>query len=306
MPITLEYGVPTDKCGLQLLLGIAKGFFREEGLDLSVKVVYGGPEIAAAYDSGRLKIGELGTPPCLTALSNGHRFKIVGSGVRRGAVQHLVIRPDLEHWKDLRGRRLAALTIGSCSYWFLRALLKKHDVDPDKDLEIIGLGDRYPQVVELLANGKIDGAVIAEPNVTIAESAGLCCVWVSLASVDFLPRLQWTVCVANLDVIEHEPALVEAVLRGCRRSYRYAAENPEEWVRLGARHFGIGEEIMTRAIEREIGDLHFDCEIDVDGLKAAIEFQESLGSLARPIALDDIVDFKFQKLFMEPILISPH
>jgi hypothetical protein len=51
MTIALEYGVPTDKCGLQLRLGIEKGFFRDEGLVLAVPVVFGGPEIAAAYDT---------------------------------------------------------------------------------------------------------------------------------------------------------------------------------------------------------------------------------------------------------------
>ena len=67
MAQSINYGVPTDRCGLQLRLGIEKGFFREHGIDLTLRVVFGGPEIAAEFDSGRLKIGELGTPPALTA-----------------------------------------------------------------------------------------------------------------------------------------------------------------------------------------------------------------------------------------------
>ena len=73
----IEYGIPTDKEALQLRLGIGKGFFRDEGLDFSLRVIFGGPEIAAAYDSGALKIGELGSPPATTALSKGARFHIV-------------------------------------------------------------------------------------------------------------------------------------------------------------------------------------------------------------------------------------
>ena len=52
MAHSISYGVPTDRCGLQLRLGIEKGFFREEGIDLSLRVVFGGPEIAAEIDSG--------------------------------------------------------------------------------------------------------------------------------------------------------------------------------------------------------------------------------------------------------------
>ena len=73
----IEYGIPSDKEAIQLRLGIARGFFRAEGLHLSLKVIFGGPEIAAAYDSGALKVGELGSPPATTALSKGARFGIV-------------------------------------------------------------------------------------------------------------------------------------------------------------------------------------------------------------------------------------
>ncbi len=290
----IEYGVPTDREGLQLRLGMEKGFFREEGLDLSLKVIFGGPEIAAAYDSGRLKIGEMGTPPALTAIAKGLRFKIVGSSVRRGAVQYLVAQPRLRTWRDLAGCKLAALTIGSCSYWFMRELLIHNGLNPDADLTIVGLGPRYPSVVELIRTGEIDGAVISEPNVTIGEHAGIFRVWAGLAEADFVPRLQWCVFVANDAMLEQEQALVEAALRACRRSYRYAAANPDEWAAFGARYFGIDRAVMQRAIARELNSLHFDCEIDVDGLRAAIALQHKLGALDRELGLHDVADFRFQ------------
>ena len=67
MPRLLTYGLPTDRCGLQLRLGVEKGFFCEEGIDLELRVIFGGPEIAAELDAGRLLVGELGAPPGLTA-----------------------------------------------------------------------------------------------------------------------------------------------------------------------------------------------------------------------------------------------
>ena len=63
MAESISYGVPTDRCGLQLRLGIEKGFFREQGIELDLRVVLGGPEIAAELDAGRLRVGELGTLP---------------------------------------------------------------------------------------------------------------------------------------------------------------------------------------------------------------------------------------------------
>ena len=293
MAIPFEYGVPTDKCGLQLRLGIEKGFFRDEGIDLAVRVVFGGPEIAAAYDSGRLKIGELGTPPGLTALGKGARFKIVGSSVRRGAVQYFVARPEIADWPALAGRRVGVLTIGSCSYWFMREVLSHHGLAPDRDVEIVGLGPRYPGVVDLVSDGELDGAIISEPNVSIGEAAGGFKVWLGLNQVDFVPAMQWSIVVANQEALAAEAEAIGAVLRGCRRSYRYAAEHRDEWAAFGARHFGIPHAVMARSIAREFDDLHFDGQIDLPGLGAALALQRKLGAVTGDLDVDAIVDLRY-------------
>jgi ABC-type nitrate/sulfonate/bicarbonate transport system substrate-binding protein len=105
--------------------------------------------------------------------------------------------------------------------------------------------------------------------------------------------MQWSIAVANDDLLANEPDLVGAVLRGCRRSYRYAAQNRAEWADFGAHYFGIKRETMMKSIERELGDLHFDCEIDLAGMEAAIALQRKLGAVTHPIRLADIVDARF-------------
>ena len=293
MSVTLEYGIPTDKEALQLRLGIARGFFREEGIDLTLKIVFGGPEIARAYDEGVLKIGELGSPPATTAIGRGARFKIVASGVRRRALQYFVAAPAIGDWNDLRGKTVAALSIGSCSYWFMREVLQRHGLDPDRDLKIMGLGERYPHVVDLFRCGELAGAVLSEPNVSIGEGSGAYRVMLGLTDTAFCPDMQWGVVVAGPGTIANESELVRAVLRGCRKSYRYAAANPDEWIAFGADYFGIERATMAKSIEREMSGLHFDGEIDLSGLQQAIDLQVRLGALKQPLRAQDIVDLRF-------------
>jgi NitT/TauT family transport system substrate-binding protein len=293
MPTAVEYGVPTNRCGLQLLLGQERGIFRDEGIELALRVVFGGPEIAAEFDSGRLAVGEIGTPPGLTALAKGARFKIVGSGVRRGAVQYFVAHSRFTDWPDLAGSKLGVLSRGSCSDWYMRKVLAHHGIDPDADVTIRGLGPRYPEIMELLAAKELDGAIMSEPHVTVGEEAGLFKVWLGMNKLDFVPPMQWTVAVANNRALADDPGLVAAVLRGCRRSYHYAAENRDEWADFGAHHFKISPTTMMKSIERELGDLHFDCQIDFDGLEAAIALQQKLGAMTAPLGLADIVDSRF-------------
>jgi NitT/TauT family transport system substrate-binding protein len=296
MTTVVEYGVPTDRCGLQLRLGAEKGFFRDEGIELKLRIVFGGPEIAAELAARRLPIGELGTPPGLTALAKGARFKIVGSGVRRGAVQYLVAHPRLADWRGLVGTRLGVLSRGSCSDWYLREVLQHYGIDPEQSVTICPLGPRYPMVLKLLAAGELDGAILSEPHVTMGEDAGLFRVWMSMNEVAFVPRMQWTIAVANDDVLADQPGMVGAVLRGCRRSYRYAAENRDEWADFGAYYFNISHQAMARSIDREFNDLHFDCAIDIPGLEAAVALQRKLGAITAPLPLADIVDERFSPL----------
>jgi len=293
MSKSLTYGVPTDRCGLQLRLGIEKGFFREEGIDLALRVVFGGPEIAAELGAGTLLIGELGTPPGLTAMANGARFKIIGSGVRRGAVLYFVARKQLSTFADLKGARLGVLSRGSCSDWYMRGLLCHQGHDPEADVAIVGLGQRYPQVLGMLADGGLDGAIISEPHVSMGEEAGYFNVWLGVNRCDFAPRMQWTIMVANNELLLREPDLIRSFLAACRRSYRYAAHHREEWADFGARYFHIPRATMMKSIERELPDLHFDCEIDREGLAAALALQQKLGNVPLSLRLSDILDERF-------------
>ena len=289
----LDYGVPQDKTGLQLRLGVDKGFFRDEGMDLNIRVIFGGPEIAKAYDSGELKFGEFGTPPATTALSRGARFRIVGSGVRRRALQSLVARPEIRDWADLRGTTAATLSTGSCSHWFMRLVLQDHGLDPDRDLTMLGLGPRYPQVLELFERNEIQAAVIAEPSIAIGESRGLLHVMEELTDAKYCPGMQWSVVVANNLTIETEPELLRAGLRASRRSYHYCARHADEWTDYAASYCGTDRVTMARALAADAHGLHLDCEPDIAGLQQAIDLQRRLGAIKAPMRAEDIVDLRF-------------
>ena len=113
--------------------------------------------------------------------------------------------------------------------------------------------------------------------------------------------MQWSVAVANVGVLAADSELIGAVLRGCRRSYHYAADNRGEWADFGAHYFVIPRETMMKSIEREFDDLHFDCAIDFEGLQAAVDLQRKLGAVTKPLPLADIVNSRF--VFSSPNLL---
>jgi NitT/TauT family transport system substrate-binding protein len=280
MTIKLDYGVPTDRSGINVRFGVAKGFFAEEGIDLAVKAVFGGPEIAAAYHSGALKIGELGSPPGITAIAHGHRFKIVGSGLQRGVSLFLLLSPEITNWDELKGKTFGALSRGSCSYWYLRELLAQHGIDPDKDVTIRGLGPDYSRQLELFERGEIAGLLSAEPNGALGEYRGVVKSWGDVFSLAEVPPLQWVIQVANEDFLIQEPELVRTVLRTALRSSRYLAAHRDEWIDFAAKHFDVPWRVAKTAIEREQPFFQFDGKIDEQGLANAVDLQHYLGAIA--------------------------
>jgi NitT/TauT family transport system substrate-binding protein len=294
MAIKLDYGVPTDRSGINVRFGVAKGFFAEEGIDLNVRVIFGGPEISAAYHSGELKIGELGSPPGITAIAHGHRFKIVGSGLQRGVSLFLLLSPDITTWDDLRGKTLGALSRGSCSYWYLRSLLTQHGVDPDKDVSIRGLGPDYPRQLVLFERGEIAGLLSAEPNGALGEHRGVIKSWGDVFSLADVPQLQWVIQVANEDFLAKEPELVRTVLRTALRSSQYLAAHRDEWIAFAARHFDVPQQVAETAIDRERPFFQFDGKLDESGLRNAIDLQHHLGAIADRLPIGHFLAGGFQ------------
>jgi ABC-type nitrate/sulfonate/bicarbonate transport system substrate-binding protein len=289
----IEYGVPTDKCAVPVRLGIEKGFFKDEGIDLSVRIIFGGPPLAAAYDSGILQFGEIGSPPCVNAISRGARFKIVGGAARRKAHLYLGVRVDIGDFHELRGKRLGLLSMGSCPEWFARKIFRKEGLDPDRDIVFVPLLDEYPRIVSVLREGRIDAVLAQEPNLALGESQGLLRVWAGALDEPYLPRFQWMVVVARTDLIEQEPELIRALLRAYRRSAHYAAEHPDEWVAFASRRFGIDRKTVWRAVERELPHLHLDCQVDLEGLQRVIGLQQELGAVTGSLLASEIVDLRF-------------
>ena len=294
MAVKLDYGVPTHRSGLNVRFAVEKGFFLEEGIELSVRVIYGGPEISAAYDTGELKIGELGTPPGVTAIGNGKRFKIVGSGFQRGIGLFFLVNPKIKDWSDLRGKTLGSLSIGSCSYWYLLELLKQHGLDPAKDVTIRGLGDDYPRQIELFEKGEIVGLLSPEPNGALGEAGGVLKSWGDVLSLGDVPQLQWLIQVANQNFLRAEPGLVRTVLRAAQRASRYLGAHRDEFVAYTASFYGIPKDVAEIAVRRELPFLHFDGQLDLEGLQHAIDLQYHLGAIKQKLPVEHFVASGYQ------------
>ncbi|WP_413738185.1 ABC transporter substrate-binding protein [Sodalis sp. RH21] len=294
MSRSLIYGAVTKHAAVLSRFGAQAGFFAREGIDLTVQNVFGGPEMAAAVESGAVHIGEVGTPPGLTAIGEGKRIRIVGSSLDRGLAFFLLTRADIRHWRDFKGKTVAALSRGSCGYWYLRDILAQNGVDPDRDVTFRHLGGDIDKQLELLAAGEIAGLLSGEPYLSLGERSGVARSWGAPQKLADVPSIQWSIQIAGQDFIEREPDLLRDVLEIIRQTAHYVWRNPDEWIAFYRKLHNVDEEIARNSIKHEWPYFHFDGQIDIPGLERALDLQYRIGSTPRRLSRDEVLDLRYQ------------
>jgi NitT/TauT family transport system substrate-binding protein len=291
---TVDFGTPSNNDALSVRFGIREGVFERLGIDLRVRTLFGGPAIAAAFDSGEIGIGSLGSPSGLVPLAAGARFKVVGSGCRQAAHMYLGVRKSVSSYAELKGCRIGVLSIGSCPSWIVHRMLRCHGLDPGKDVQLVALHDRYPRIIELVESGELDACLVTEPNLSIGESRELLDVWAAAYEAPYLPRFQWIVRVANEQLLHRDPELVATVLAGCNASAQLAVEHCEPFVHFVAHYYGVEPSAVQAGMRRELPRYQVNGTLDLDGLELAVDLMHELGGIEQKLVLESFCDLQFQ------------
>ncbi len=269
-----------------LYFGRRMGFFQEQGLSLEIRYFWGGPELARAVSRGQVLIGEMGLPPFLIGFSQGLPARVIGSSIVRQLDHYLVGRPDIERVEGLRGKKIGILSCGSCDDTFLRSMLRSSSLDPDKDVEIVSLGDAYGRIESFLS-GKVDAGFLVEPFMSQAIGQGQVII---LATVkDYYPKYQWGIIFAHTRLLEENPALVGRAMNAFRRSCRAIKENPDEAASFGAQVFRLNKEVFRQSMLRGLESWELEAEPDIEGIKNCLAIQQEVGAISKNLDLPAII-----------------
>lgn len=163
-----------------MFIGVDKGYFKHEGLELSFERFGVGADQMAMLGAGRLDIASGAPSPTLfNAITRGLPLVVVADkgSLRRGfGFNAFVVRKALvdggqfKTLGDLRGRVLASASPTSIVNFENYLILKKGGLTPkDVTTEYVEFADQPAA----MANGKIDAAVMVEPFATAAEARGV-------------------------------------------------------------------------------------------------------------------------------------
>ena len=209
-----------------------KGFFTDEGLDVSIVTTEGTAERKAAMVANRIDV--LGDTVDLLVLSRDEQVPSVAVmelDVSNGA-DGIIVTDDIKTVADLKGKSIAVQKnfVGES---FLLYVLKKYDLSPD-DVELIDMESGAAGAA--FVAGSVDVAVTYEPWLSKAKERENGKILISSADE---PGVIVDILSVHEDVLAQRPDDIKKLMRAWFRAVDYAKQNPEEANAIMAKYYDL-------------------------------------------------------------------
>lgn len=226
----------------------------------------GGEKLVRSLDEGLNDLSFGGVPAMLSFIDKGSRMKILLPTMADGA--GMVVRPDLpaRNWQEFVALARTAsepLKIGfksvlSVQLLILEAALRAEEIPHARGMEaregtrvlLVDLAEEK-NLLPALENGIVDGYVINQPYVAMAEHKGSGRTLAQLSDLPPAGRWENTPCCAlagNSSYVAAHPKEVEALLTLLLRANQYISAHQEESARQVAAWLGVAPEVERLAL----------------------------------------------------------
>ena len=162
-----------------IFIGMEKGFFKEQGIDINPEWFDAAHPIAVATASNKVQVGATGiTASLFNMVAGGQNLSIVADKGREQkgfSSSAVLMRTDLweagaKKIEDLKGKRVGITQTGSTFHYMLGRLLETKGLKLT-DVEIVPLG-KLSALMAALQGKQVDAVILNEPNITKMEKAG--------------------------------------------------------------------------------------------------------------------------------------
>jgi NitT/TauT family transport system substrate-binding protein len=193
-----------------IFVALEKGYYAEQGLDVTLEPLPGGADLIALTANNQFQISAAGAGPAFwNAVALGLPIKVIAPGHQEGnpvATPLMFSKAACESGAidsvdDLRGKRVSVNARGGTEYWLAAALGTGGLTLDDVTVETIP----FAEAVLALESGAIDAAMIGEPLATKAIQDGMA---VPLTESFPIDNVLPTIIIANTDFAAENPELV--------------------------------------------------------------------------------------------------
>ena len=234
-------------------VAIEKGYFAEEGLNLTLVTGFGADKTMTAVISGEADIGFMGAEASVYAYQEGATDPVVNfAQLTQRAGNFLVAReemPDFK-WEDLKGEKVLGGRKGGMPEMVFEYILKKNSIDPQKDLTIDQSIDFGSTAAAFTGDDSAAYTVEFEPSATILEKEGAGYVVASLGEASgYVPYTSYS---AKASYMKENPEIIQKFTDALQKGMDYVqSHTPEEIAEVIAPQFKETDlETITAIVKR--------------------------------------------------------
>ena len=285
---------------LPAYVALNQGYFKDAGLDVSMKTSQGTDKGMSALLSGSADVVLIGPeasiyvansespvkPKIFCGLTATDGFLLMSRNKPAGAFD----------WKQLKGRNVMAFRPGSSPDVFLQSAMRKNGVNPKTDLKLVSNIGPAARTGAWLS-GQNDYAIFLEPEATMIEKEGKGYVVASVGHE--VGPVDYTVFTATDAFLKQNPKVAQAWTDAIVRAQKYVATAPAADLAKGVASFfpGMSEAELVAAVERYrgIGLWKRNPKVEKQAIDSLQDMLIASGVLepAKRVAYDAVVDSTF-------------
>jgi NitT/TauT family transport system substrate-binding protein len=268
----------------------AKGFFKQEGLDVLLVLFNAGATNLQALIGGDVHIMGSAFVETIGGRAAGVDIKNFW-GVSNIMPFQLYSQPDFKSMKQAKGKRFAISRFGSLTDFLTRATLRHFNVD-EKEVTILQIGSTPARFAALSAKG-VDASLVWFPVTEIAKAQG----YNKLLDLkEVFPEWPYETFAAKESYLAKEKDQVVKFLRAFQRGVKYTRENKDEAVKVMRKYVKIDPAYAPAGYDEYRDSFPLNGQIAEKAIPVVIEEEFRTGRIKKKLTLEDMLERSFIKM----------
>jgi NitT/TauT family transport system substrate-binding protein len=276
---------------LPFRVAIAKGFFKDQGLTLEPIFVRGGPIAITALVSGNVDFASIGgAQAAIRSNARGLDLQIIAS-LSHYTNYTLLGSKEAKSVEDLRGKIIGVTGAGAFSDFAIRIYLKRHNLDPDKDVTLRAIGGTALRAIALEKSVISAAPFAAEDTVRLLDKG-----FPMIVNLNEALRIPQSVFVTRGEVLQKYPETTKRFLKAVILGLQFAKHNKQEAIKTGFAAGLQGDlDVVNRSYDLFSPGYATDLSVAQDGIQIMLDEDIRAGVVDKKFNLDRVINDRILK-----------
>lgn len=249
-----------------------KGLFMQEGIDIEIVRLEGGPACASALLSGEVDLTCALGPLIRRAMRDGARGFRGISGLRKKIAFSIVGKPDFTSINDLQGKSIESPHSDWSGGTYYKYVLRELGLEGKIQAKYNYVTQE--QRLEGLLKGEFDAGLLAAEKSIIAQEHGF---RVLVAFDEIIPEVCSSVLATTPDLIRQRREDLKKVIRAVRKAIQEMQNSKEECIKFFGEKFAMSAKTATSLLN--LYGVNWSIDLSLDSIQKEIDISHTVHGL---------------------------